>query len=77
MAFQGFVPNSEQAHVVERFTLNEDGRALTRAYVVEDPVYLAEPFTGMDVVHVADLTYEPFNCDDKAYNISVSAEMLP
>lgn len=77
MAFHGFVPNSDQAHVVERFTLNDNGNMLTRAYVVEDSLYLAEPFTGRDVVQLVDLPYEPFNCDDKAYKVSASIETLP
>jgi hypothetical protein len=77
MASQGFVPNSDQLHVVERFTLNDEKDVLTRSYVAEDSVYLAEPFTGMDVVQVADLRYEPYNCDDKAYNSIARPEALP
>ncbi len=77
MAAQGFVPNSDQLRVVERFTLEDEKDALIRSYVAEDSLYLAEPFTGMDVVQVADLPYEPFNCDDKAYNSIARPEALP
>ncbi|MFL2554824.1 MAG: DUF6152 family protein [Candidatus Rariloculaceae bacterium] len=48
------VPSGAQKHVVERFSLSEDG---TRAIVdvfMEDPEYLAEPFSGR-----TEMTYVP------------------
>jgi hypothetical protein len=37
------VPSSSQKKLIERFTLNEDGRSLTYSGSVEDPVYLTGP----------------------------------
>ncbi|MBV8843012.1 MAG: hypothetical protein JO307_09385 [Bryobacterales bacterium] len=42
------VPNSDKLHVVERFTLDPEKLALTRAYTAEDPVYLKGKYTGSD-----------------------------
>ena len=39
------VPSSDEKHLVERFTLAEDGTRLIYEILVEDPVYLAEPVT--------------------------------
>jgi hypothetical protein len=40
------VPSSLGKHVVERFTLSEDGTHIIIDFSMEDPEYLAEPFTG-------------------------------
>ena len=40
------VPSGLRKHVVERLFLNEDGRALTYEFKLEDPDYLLEPVTG-------------------------------
>jgi hypothetical protein len=57
------IPSSTQKHVVERFSLSEDG---TRAIVdvrVEDPEYLAEPFTGRtEMTYVPHLQLYRYNC---------------
>jgi hypothetical protein len=37
------VSSSEQKHLVERFTLLDDGHRLKFDYTIEDPVYLTEP----------------------------------
>ncbi len=37
------VPSSEEKHLVERFTLAEDGTKLIYEILLEDPAYLAEP----------------------------------
>lgn len=53
---------SDQAHIVERFTLEAGGKSLTRAYTVEDPLYLQQPFTGRDVVVASQEAYTPYEC---------------
>ena len=55
---------SDQMHVTERFALDEETRTLTRDYVVNDPLYLSEPYTGRDVSDIAAEPYRPFNCVD-------------
>jgi hypothetical protein len=40
------VPSGLGKHVVERFQLSEDGTHIVIDFVLEDPEYLAEPFTG-------------------------------
>ncbi len=59
------VPSSTQKTVVERFSVSPDGLKLTYAYTVNDPEYLAAPFS-----HSAswdrlpnDTTVYPYDCD--------------
>jgi hypothetical protein len=59
--------HSDQLHVVERFTLDAERRALRREYVAEDPLYFAGQYRGADTVYVADLPYEPPSCEDLSY----------
>ena len=40
------VPSGLGKHVVERFRLSDDGTHIVIDFVLEDPEYLAEPFTG-------------------------------
>ncbi len=58
------VKNSPELVVTERFTLNDEGTVLTRAYTFEDPLYLAEPIDGSDAVTLTSDVYEPYDCDD-------------
>ncbi len=58
------IPSGEQKHVIERYTLTEDGRRMTVDLFVEDPEYLAEPFTGQVIWHYAPhLDMLRFDCD--------------
>jgi hypothetical protein len=41
----GGVPASEGAHILERFSLSKDGKVLTDAITMTDPVSLAQPWT--------------------------------
>ena len=52
--YQIGVPSGGQKHVVERYTLNEDGAHIDLEFVLEDPEYLAEP-----MVHRRQLNYSP------------------
>jgi hypothetical protein len=63
----GRVPHSAELHVVERFTLDADGRALRRSYVATDPLYFEGEYRGADTVYVADVPYQPIPCDDQSY----------
>lgn len=55
--------SSAEKHMVERLTLNEDGTRLTYSFVLEDPVYLAEPITGeVDWVYRPDFTFKALDC---------------
>lgn len=40
------IPSGAQKHVVERFTLSDEGTQLLVDVFLEDPQYLAEPFMG-------------------------------
>ena len=40
------VPSGAEKHVIERFQLSEDGTRMLIDVVLEDPEYLAAPFTG-------------------------------
>lgn len=60
----GAVKNSEQLHIIERFSLSEDGKTLLREYEGEDPLYLVRKFSGKDSVMLTDAGYSPYDCDD-------------
>jgi hypothetical protein len=59
------VPSSAQKTVVERFSASSDGLALTYEYTVQDPVFLAAPFTHrVEWARVAnDTPVYPYDCD--------------
>lgn len=59
--------NSEQLHVVERFTLDTATFALKREYTAEDPVYLAAPYVGQDTVLLSDTAFEKQRCEELTY----------
>jgi hypothetical protein len=58
------VHNSDQLHVVERFTLDPAKMSLTRSYTAEDPVYLKAKYTGSDTILVADAPFNPGKCKE-------------
>ena len=58
------VKNSDQLHVVERFSLDPEKMALTRSYAAEDPVYLKGKYTGSDVIYPADAPFNPGKCQE-------------
>ena len=61
------IKNSEQLHVVERFTLDPKTFRLTREYTAEDPVYLKGQYTGRDVVQIADAPYADDKCSEQGF----------
>ena len=75
LSADGRLPHSDRLHVVERFTLNEDGRALRRSWVAEDPLYFEGEYTGSDVVFVSDVPYQVTPCEDLSYKSSAGGVM--
>jgi hypothetical protein len=61
------IANSEQLHVVERFTLDPNAMTLTREYTATDPVYYTDQYTGRDTIGVADLPYAPDACAELTF----------
>ncbi len=61
------IRNSDRLRVTERFTLDPETMELTRAWTAEDPVYLARPLTGSDVVQPADAPYAEDQCNEQAF----------
>ncbi len=61
------ITNSEQLHVVERFTLDPNAMTLTREYTATDPVYYTDQYTGRDTIGVADLPYAPDACAELTF----------
>jgi len=61
---RGGVKHSDQLHVVERFSLGEDGNSLIRTYSGEDPLYLTATFEGRDEINVSEAEFDPYNCED-------------
>lgn len=58
------VPSGAQRHLMERFYLSEDRTRLIVEFVVEDPEYLAEPFSGrLELVYSPELEMLGFDCD--------------
>jgi hypothetical protein len=62
--------NSDKVHVVERFTLDPKTFALKREYTVEDPVYLAAPYSGSDTVLLSDTPFEKQRCEELTYEFT-------
>ncbi|MGC3979994.1 MAG: DUF6152 family protein [Steroidobacteraceae bacterium] len=58
----GGLLHSEQLHIVERFSVDSAGTTLTRAYQVEDPLYLKASYSGSDVLLRSSEPYTPYNC---------------
>ena len=58
------VRNSDQLHIVERFSLDPQKWVLTRDFVATDPVYFTDQYVGRDQVLVADVPYEAHPCNE-------------
>ena len=65
--YQIGVPSGPRKHVIERYRLIENGTRMEAEFTLEDPEYIAEPFT-----HRRELIYSPHeemfrhNCDPEA-----------
>lgn len=60
------VRNSDQLHIVERFSLDPETLELRRDFVAEDPVYFSDQYVGYDIVLPADVPYVAHRCDELA-----------
>ncbi len=69
------VPSSDEKHVVERYTLIDDGNRLQLEYTFEDPEYLAEP-VAMSRTFFLDPGYpwQDYNCDANASSRHLDVE---
>ena len=57
------VPSSARKHVVERYSLSEDGTRAIVDLLVEDPEFLAEPFRGrQEMLYTPQLQLYQYNC---------------
>ena len=61
------IANSEQLHVVERFTLDPSAMTIRREYTATDPVYYTDQYTGGDTIGIADLPYAPDACSELTF----------
>jgi hypothetical protein len=73
LSADGRLPHSQGLHVIEQFTLEQEGRALRRRWVAEDPQYFEGQYTGSDVVFVSDVAYQPTPCEDLSYKSTLPA----
>lgn len=61
------IPSGENKHVVERYTLRPDGSAIDIDILLQDPDYLAKPFTAQLVWNYSpELEFIPFDCDPQS-----------
>ncbi len=56
------VKHSDQMHTVERFNLSEDGEWLIMTYTINDPLYLAEPYTAQLTQNKTNEPYSDYAC---------------
>lgn len=59
---RGGVKHSDQMHIVERFNLAGDNEWLIMTYTINDPLYLAEPFTGQITQVRTGEPFTPYDC---------------
>ena len=67
------IPSSDQKSLVERFSVSEDGQTLTIDYILDDPVYLTQAYSGVATLdRVADdEPLYPYECEvDSAQRFS-------
>ena len=58
------LPSGTEKRVLERYALSADGTRIVIDFTLEDPEFLAEPFSGTLVWHHAPhLDFSPFGCD--------------
>ena len=60
---RGGTPSSRQKHLAERYSLTEDRMRAGVDFVLQDPVYLAEPFEGrVEMIYSPHLELVDYNC---------------
>lgn len=60
-------PHGPDLHVVERFSINSEGTALTREYIAEDPAYFVGEYSGVDISPRSESQFFPETCDVSPY----------
>jgi hypothetical protein len=58
------IPHSDQLHIVERYTYDPSVPSVRRDYSATDPVNLAAPYEGADIVYLSNVPYEAQRCED-------------
>jgi hypothetical protein len=58
------ITNSDQLHVIERFSFDPSAMKITRSYTATDPVIFNGEYTGSDTIGVADVPYAPDTCNE-------------
>lgn len=72
--YQIGVPSGAQKHVVERYTLSDDGTRIALEFVVEDPEYLASPIEhARELIYSPHLVTKPYGCDPEAARMFLQA----
>ncbi len=62
--YQNGIPSGAQKHVVERYTLTDDGKGMNVEFMLEDPEYIAEPMRyTWTLTYTPQADMSPFNCD--------------
>jgi hypothetical protein len=56
--------NSDQLHVVERYTMDPETLALHREFSATDPVYFTAPYAGADTVLLSEVPFERHPCEE-------------
>lgn len=65
--YQIGIPSGGQKHVVERYTLTEDGTRIDMEFMLEDPEYLAERMVhSRPLIYMPHLSMFPGECDPEA-----------
>ncbi len=58
------VPSGAQKHLIERFSLSEDGKRVQIEVILEDPEYLVGTFNGYaEMVYTPELQLYRYDCD--------------
>jgi hypothetical protein len=60
----GFTMHSSEWHVVERFSVSDDGLVLNRDYTFTDPLYMESSYGGHDTASLTDEPLVPYNCEE-------------
>ncbi|HSG63847.1 MAG TPA: DUF6152 family protein [Gammaproteobacteria bacterium] len=62
--YQNGIPSGARKHVVERYTLSDDGTRLHVEFTLEDPDFIVGAMThARDLVYTPAADMSPFNCD--------------
>lgn len=68
--YQIGVPSGAHKHVVERYRLAEGGTRAVVEFTLEDPEYIAEPFSDTrELIYSPDIPIYPFNCDTRSTSV--------